>query len=77
MLFHWQKRTASNAKEQGVLRRDGAEVPPLERSEGSFDNSDIWREKLIGFDKNGRFESSREPASIGDHLHGFEGPSPV
>lgn len=66
---------AEITREKSGLRRESAELPPLETSVRSFDEWRIRSDESFGEDQYWRFENSREPASFGDHLHGFEGPS--
>lgn len=47
----------------------------LKRSERRFKESEIGSEESVRVEKNRRFESPRESASLRNHLHGLEGPS--
>jgi hypothetical protein len=47
----------------------------LKRSRRSFDCWNVGNEKSVRVEKNRRFKSPGESASVRYHLHGFEGPS--
>ena len=47
----------------------------LKRSEWRFKESEIGSAESVRVEKNRRFESPRESASLRNHLHGLEGPS--